>query len=574
MLKPITIALALLLSPFMGLSKINPKIDSLEVLLQRYQKTDTMKLEMLNNLGYEYWVVNPSLSVDFGTRALVLAQRLKFKKGEAKANRIIGVADWALGNYDEALLKLFPSLDLYTEIADSLGMANVLMNIGLVYGDQKNYTQALDYYSKGEKLFRSKKQWGRLATTLTKIGSVYTELDDYDKAFEYLTSSLAMHKKSGFRYGIAEASNRIGLLFKKQDDFENALKYLFTSLEMSGQISDIEGTAKTLENIGSIYLSKKDYVKAETFLIRGLNTAKEVRSKKWLKDIYWDLKNLYQEKGNADLALKYFENYSSMKDSLFDEKKLMEIAAIRLKFEMDRQKKSIEISKEKIRLLEEKSENRRLWIFLISSLALLIGAFAYFGISRQKAKIRQEKKLQKEKELVNKSREELSKARLENSELKQRELSQELELKNKELTSYTINFIRKNELLEEIKKELVELESSSTVDSSKIRRIKQKANSNANMDKDWQDFKTHFEQVHTGFFKNLKARHGNLTSGELRLSALIRMNLNLKESAAILGISPESVKTSRYRLRKKMDISPDLDLLEHIIDAGSVHVDN
>ena len=51
------------------------------------------------------------------------------------------------------------------------------------------------------------------------------------------------------------------------------------------------------------------------------------------------------------------------------------------------------------------------------------------------------------------------------------------------------------------------------------------------------------------------------------------MNLNLKESAAILGISPESVKTSRYRLRKKMEISPELDLLEYIIATGAVHVE-
>lgn len=509
--------------------------------MANYQKSDSIKVGILNNLGYEYWVVDPSLSVEFGNRALDLSNQINFKRGQAKANRVIGVADWALGNYDEALNKLFPSLSLYTEIGDSLGMANVIMNIGLVYGDQLSYEQALEYYYKGEAIFRSKNQNSRLATTHTKIGTTYTQLKQFDKAFEYLTSSLSMHKQSGFRYGISEASNRLGLLFKEKGDYENSLNYLNHSLKVSEEISDLEGKAKTLENIGSVYLLKKDYLKAEEYLLKAETAAMDVRSKKWLKDIYFSFKNLYQEQGESKMALEYFEKYSSMKDSLFDERKVMEIAAIRLKFEMDRQKKSIEIGKEKIRLLEQKSKNRSLWLALIGVLLVLGSVLTYLFVSRQRAKTIAERK----------------------------RLNFELDRKNKELTSYTINFIRKNELIEDIKQELIDLEKGDSADASKIRRIKQKVNSNSNLDKDWQDFKTHFEEVHTGFFKNLKAKHSNLTSGELRLAALIRMNLNLKESAAILGISPESVKTSRYRLRKKLEIGSETDILEYIIQASS-----
>lgn len=550
---------------------LNPKIDSLEVLLLNYQSDDETKVDILNNLGYEYWVIDPSKSVQFGNSALDLSKHIQYLNGIATAQRIIGVADWALGNYDESLTRLFPALENYTKLKDSLGMANILMNIGLVYADQKNYKEALEYYFQGEIIFQEKNQVGRLATTKTKIGAVYTELDNFEKAFEFLTSSLAMHKESGFRYGVSEATNRLGLLFKKKGDFENALKYLLSSLQMSLLINDFEGTSKTLENIGSIYLIKKDYVNAEAYLLRALKTAKDVQSKKWLKDIYLDLKNLHQQKGDVKKALYYFELHSEMKDSLFDQKKLMEISAIRLKFEMDRQKKSIEIGKERIRLLEQKKKNGRLIIYLILSLLILAVSVSYFIILRQRNRIKLEKKEQKEREILNQSKEELNKAKLVNAELIEKELQQELELKNKELASYTINFIRKNELLEEIKQQLVELEKDGSTDLSKIRRIKQKVSSNTNLDKDWQDFKTHFEQVHTGFFKNLKSKHPNLTSGDLRLSALIRMNLNLKESAAILGISPESVKTSRYRLRKKMEVSSELDLLEYVIDAGAVH---
>lgn len=550
----------------------NPKIDSLEVLLKNYQKSDSIRVDILNHLGFEYWIVDPSLSVMHGDNALTLSKNLKYRTGEAMANRVIGVADWALGNYEEALNKLFPALDIYTQAKDSVGMANVFMNIGLVYGDQLSYSQALEYYFKAEVIFKSRNEQSRLATTYTKIGTTYIQEEKFDKAFEYLTTALTIHQQQSFKYGIAETTNRLGLLFREQGDFDNALKYLLQSNTISIQIDDNEGQAKCLENIGKTYLLKGDFKKAESYLKEGLKVAEEIGSKKWLKDIYFDLNELYQLKNKPEMALHFFEKYAQTKDSLFDEKKIMEIAAIRLKFVTDRQKRNIEIGKEQIRLLEQKSRNRQLWIFLIGSLLLLISTVAYFIINRQRSKIKQDAEIRKEKEALDLSREELSKAQLENAKLKEQELNQKLEIRNKELTSYTINFIRKNELLEEINEELKELEEFPSVKSTALRKIRQKLNSNNSLDKDWEDFKIHFEEVHVGFFKNLMAKHSQLTTGDLKLAALVRMNLNLKESAAILGISPESVKTSRYRLRKKLEISQEQNLMDYIVSVGSSEI--
>ena len=568
----LNIFLIVLLIPFSSKASTgssNPVIDSLEVVLKNYTGSDELKVDILNNLGYEYWVVNPTLSVMHGGNALELAQQINYREGEAKANRVIGVADWAMGNYEESLNKLFPGLKIYRELDDSLGTANMLMNIGLVYGDQLSYDQALEYYLKGEAIFKALEQSGRLATTYTKIGSCFTAQKKYGEAFRYLTLALNIHKKQRFRYGIAEASNRIGLLFKEKGEYENALGYLKSSLNISQLIKDVEGEAKCLENIGSVYLLQKNFQKAEEYLLKGLEVARQIQSKKWLKDIYMDLKDLYLQKNKPRQAIAYFEKYSAMKDSLFDEKKVMEIAAIRLKFEMDRQRKSIEMGKEQIRLLEQKSKNRQLWIFLISSLLILGGLLAYFIIKRQRDKIQQERKIQAEKDALNKSKEELSRAKLENARLREEELKQELESRNKELTSYTLNFIRKNELLEEIKEELKLIESSKNANTAEVRRLRQKISHNSNQDKDWEDFKFRFEKVHTDFFKNLIVRHSNLTSGDLRLAALIRLNLNLKESATMLGISPESVKTSRYRLRKKLNIDGEEGLVDYMIKISS-----
>ncbi len=86
-----------------------------------------------------------------------------------------------------------------------------------------------------------------------------------------------------------------------------------------------------------------------------------------------------------------------------------------------------------------------------------------------------------------------------------------------------------------------------------------------NLDQDWDEFKMYFEGVHKDFFTKLKNRHPELSVGELRLSALIRLNMNLKEVATLLSISPDSVKTARHRLRKKLNLSEENNLTDYLI---------
>jgi DNA-binding CsgD family transcriptional regulator len=92
------------------------------------------------------------------------------------------------------------------------------------------------------------------------------------------------------------------------------------------------------------------------------------------------------------------------------------------------------------------------------------------------------------------------------------------------------------------------------------RSLKRIINGSVQIDKDWENFNRHFEQVHQGFYSKLKKENQSLTSNDLRLSAMLRMNLSSKEVAAIMNVSPDSVKKARYRLRKKLQLEEEADL--------------
>ena len=80
----------------------------------------------------------------------------------------------------------------------------------------------------------------------------------------------------------------------------------------------------------------------------------------------------------------------------------------------------------------------------------------------------------------------------------------------------------------------------------------------------WELLKNNFDNLHNGFFRNLKERHPELTTNDLRLCSYIRLNLSTKDISRLSGISEKSVEMARYRLRKKMGLD-NTSLTEYIM---------
>lgn len=140
--------------------------------------------------------------------------------------------------------------------------------------------------------------------------------------------------------------------------------------------------------------------------------------------------------------------------------------------------------------------------------------------------------------------------------LKNEKLQSEVQHKNQELASSAMHLIQKNQLLTNIKgtlKNIAKDEKGKQLNSQLSRLIK-------TIDKDleggseWEQFSDNFDQVHGKFIMRLKEKYPNLTPQEIKFSAYIRMNLNTKEIANLLGISVRGVEIGRYRVRKKLGL--------------------
>ena len=141
----------------------------------------------------------------------------------------------------------------------------------------------------------------------------------------------------------------------------------------------------------------------------------------------------------------------------------------------------------------------------------------------------------------------------------------ELEYKTKELTTHALHLAKKNEVLNDLKQKAKVLKADANADPG-YQMLIQTINFDLQDDNNWENFSRYFEEVHKDFNTNAQLQFPNITANDLRLMALMKMNLTSKEIANILNISSDGIKKARQRLRKKMGLNSN-DSLETIIIA-------
>ena len=148
------------------------------------------------------------------------------------------------------------------------------------------------------------------------------------------------------------------------------------------------------------------------------------------------------------------------------------------------------------------------------------------------------------------------------SELTNERLQQDLRHKSEELSNSMINILHKNEIMLNLKKEMQQLylEKNLSKRDYGIKKLIRAIENEISTRKDLEVFDTHFSAVHESFLSNLKKKFPNLNQNDHRLCTFIKMNKSTKEIATFLNMSIRGVETSRYRLRKKMDLESDENL--------------
>ena len=171
----------------------------------------------------------------------------------------------------------------------------------------------------------------------------------------------------------------------------------------------------------------------------------------------------------------------------------------------------------------------------------------------------------KQRKLQEENKREMQVVKLQNEKeiikIKNDQLQEDFKNKSNELAASTMSIIKKNQLLSQVKEQLM----AGKEDSGSVKKIVEIIDRNLKQNDDWELFKEAFNNADREFLKKLEQAHPNLTPNDIRLCSYLRLNLSSKEMAQLLNISTRSVEIKRYRLRKKLNLMHDENLVSYIL---------
>jgi tetratricopeptide (TPR) repeat protein len=598
-------------------SQKNKKVDSL-LKISRKKQDDTIKVEVLARLYNTFLYNTPLLAKRFAEKELEVSQNINYKLGVGWATyhlgayfqnagnndsakyylkksssvhkelgRVINYAsvinslahiDYTEGEYDEALLKFEKALAIYKDtsmyqyaitqgdranifvskgyykiaLAETLDalrvldtvydkpwrMADAQRQVGYIEFLRENHENALEYFKKAAVVYKQQKDNVYLSSISNDIGNAYYYLKKNDSAEYHFNLALQLAKENNISENEGNALSNLGKLYLQENRPKKALQFLQDALKIHSGNNYKANILLTQNEIGNVYLKMGQAEKAIPFLTKTIQSATGIGPINDLKVAYKLRFQAYRQLDQLDNAIEDQMVFQQLNDSVFNEKSAQQIEELRTIYETEKKEQQIAIQQNEIALLEQEAKINNLQQIVLGGglgLSILVFGFGYYGI-RQKMK---RNRLEKEK------------------------VDAELAFKRKELTTHALHLAKKNEVLEGLKQKAQELKEKE-VSKNGYQQLIRTINFDLQDDNNWENFSRYFEEVHKDFNSNVKTKYPQVTSNELRLLALLKMNLSSKEIANILNISPEGIKKARYRLRKKLDITTE-DSLQDLV---------
>ena len=475
----------------------------------------------------------------------------------------------SMGQYDKAVELYLEALNKYHDLNDKQNEGKVFNNLGLVYYRMDQIEKSFQYHHKAFHLWDSLDYQQGLGSSYTNLSYVYTKWGEFDTALNYLGQALDIYRDMGNVRREANTYINFGWVYMNIGKYEKALDYFNRSLPMSqkGGFTDIFTDGLNKKGWALSNLGRQD--EALQVLKQGLDMAVEIKDPSLINEINLRLTELYSSMGDYQSALLYQQQWSAIKDSIFKDKSAEYIALFEVLYKTEAKEQQIEV-------LEEVNKRRTLLFQSAIVLAVLLLFIIVLIYSRYTIKVKflEQQRILRENSLKQKELQvELEKSKNEKLETEKRfkeeenkKLQLDIQHRHSELSSVTLHIYQKNESLIQLFEEFDRLQKEADPEMrQKIRKLKQVINRNLNLDEDWNNFKMYFNQVHHGFLDRLKSNFSELTSHDLRHCSYIRMNLSTKEISRLMNINPTSVQKSRVRLKKKLNLSQDMDLYKFLL---------
>lgn len=290
-----------------------------------------------------------------------------------KSYNALGFIHKENGNYTEAIANYEEALRIANTNNYTDQLKFLLNNLALSHMYRGDYDKSLDYHLRTLELKEKSNDKVGIALTYNNIGLVYYQIGDYEKALEYFLASLNIKRENDFKSGIENSLINIGLAYTGLEDYNKAISTYDEVFEICGELCDQQIALDAYMGSGFSYYTIDNYNKAEINFRKALIIAKRINdpanliisnlylskiklgeneidsaflfisiaesesnqtdAKTWKMEIDNLYADLYEARGDFEKAYYHENRYSTLKDSIFNEELIKNLANIQLDYQ-------------------------------------------------------------------------------------------------------------------------------------------------------------------------------------------------------------------------------------------------
>ena len=460
-------------------------------------------------------------AMELAMEAKELATRLGDMTGLAETHRVIAGVFLDLGEYKQSSDHFFKNLKLAEMTGDTQAIARVLNNIGILYFEQQKSEKALEYYIRALEMSRRINDQNGISRGLNNVAAIHFEQNRNDSAAKYILEAVAINKKTGQRLWEGINYINLGEIKVQQRRYGEAYDFYDQAVKIYIEMNSMVRLAGAYLNLADLFAVIGNDAKSLDFAVKAYNIGKENGLKKVVMKAAEKLHKLYLKKKDLQNAYHYGMISYQVKDSLGLEESMIKLTKLEMQYDFEKNNQE----------RQQKQQRKDFFIIIIIISLVTLILLILLLMARQKIKSR-------------------------DGLLARQKLQADLDFKNKEITINIMNLIRKNEIIIDISRHLLEIEKEAEQEKTKDSLLRIAGDLQKSIDVEiWLEFELRFKQVHGDFYERLTQRFPDLSPSELKLCAFLRLNLTTKDICKLTGQQITSLEIARHRLRTKLGIS-------------------
>lgn len=359
-------------------------------------KDSTMLAQIYSDLGAVHFRNNDFKNAEKNyLKSYSIRQQQRNSAGIAKLNNNLASVYQSTFQYKKAMAMYLEGLKYFEQTGDVKNVNFTKANIGLLYADLKDYHQSvkyirdvIDYFERQE---RTVEVQTKLCENYLNLGKAYHLQKDYANAERFYTKSAEICEKVGNKQGYAFSKRNLGNLSLLQRKDSVAREALEESTETRKQFNSALDSESNGIAIAEQLITEGKYAEAKNTLHKILPAFLRTDSKENLLSTYKLLTNVYHHLDQTDSADFYFEKYIALDNDLVNRDVNRDTA------EMEKKYQSLKKDNE---ILEQKSKILKRNIIVVSLLALLLLAFAYYRNYQHRQKVQLQKEILHQQDLA------------------------------------------------------------------------------------------------------------------------------------------------------------------------------